>query len=275
MDRLLREGNPPAGQLASPKPQYKKPGVDEYAPVEGQHGAPFATLKDASGNIVSPATEDKLEQVRQLLAGVATEAKLEQARTLLNTISNKDFATQATLEVVQSELALIKSELANIKANQLSGDQKVQLSGTMVKLQTYTFATNVAPGSSVMIEVIPPTGRTWTIQALQTAIEPPTGATSGTHVLHTYLAGQQIMLGSFRGTYTDRVSYVAGRVIKDANLSPLVDQVYPSNPEALAKFLVGLKISASVSLRFQYTNNTDVVQEKVSNWIRLSVIEEG
>jgi hypothetical protein len=132
MDRLLREGNPPPGQLASPKPQYKKPGVDEYAPVEGQHGAPFATLKDASGNIVSPATEDKLEQVRQLLTGVATEAKLEQARVLLNTISNKDFATQATLEVVRSELALIKSELDNIKQNQTSGDQKVQLSGTKV-----------------------------------------------------------------------------------------------------------------------------------------------
>src|SRR5690554_3322021 len=95
MDRLLREGNPPAGQLASPKPQYKKPGVDEYAPVEGQHGAPFATLKDATGAVVSPATE-------------------------------------ATLEQVKSELELVKSELATIKANQLSGDQKVQLSGTMV-----------------------------------------------------------------------------------------------------------------------------------------------
>ena len=95
MDRLLREGNPPAGQLASPKPQYKKPGVDEYAPVEGQHGAPFATLKDASGNVVSPATDAKLEQVKM-------------------------------------ELELVKSELATIKANQLSGDQKVQLSGTIM-----------------------------------------------------------------------------------------------------------------------------------------------
>jgi hypothetical protein len=92
MDRLLREGNPPAGQLASPKPQYKKPGVDEYAPVEGQHGAPFAILKDASGNVVSPATDAKLEQVK-------------------------------------SELELVKSELEAIKANQLSGDQKVQVSG--------------------------------------------------------------------------------------------------------------------------------------------------
>lgn len=95
MDRLIREENPPTGQLASPKPQYKKPGVDGYEPVEGQHGAPFATLKDASGNVVSPATDAKLEQVK-------------------------------------SELELVKSELQTIKANQLSGDQKVQLSGTKV-----------------------------------------------------------------------------------------------------------------------------------------------
>jgi hypothetical protein len=95
MDRLLREGNPPAGQLPSPKPQYKKPGVDEYAPVEGQHGAPFAILKDASGNVISPATDAKLEQVK-------------------------------------SELELVKSELQTIKANQTSGDQKVQLSGNDV-----------------------------------------------------------------------------------------------------------------------------------------------
>ena len=139
MDRLLREGNPPAGQLASPKPQYKKPGVDEYAPVEGQHGAPFAILKDASGNVVSPATEAKLEQVRALLSGVATEAKLEQARVLLNSINSKDFATASkqdalntVVEDLKSELALVKAELQAIKANQLSGDQIVQLSGTKV-----------------------------------------------------------------------------------------------------------------------------------------------
>ena len=136
MDRLLREGNPPVGQLASPKPQYKKPGVDEYAPVEGQHGAPFAILKDASGAVVSPATEATLEQVRALLSGVATENKLEQARTLLDAISTKDFATSSkqdalkiAVEDLKSELNLVKSELATIKANQLSGDQKVQLSG--------------------------------------------------------------------------------------------------------------------------------------------------
>ena len=95
MDRLLREANPPTGQLASPKPQYKKPGEDAYEPVEGQYGAPFAILKNASGQVISPATDAKLEQVK-------------------------------------SELELVKSELANIKANQISGDQKVQLSGNDV-----------------------------------------------------------------------------------------------------------------------------------------------
>lgn len=140
MDRLLREGNPPAGQLASPKPQYKKPGVDEYAPVEGQHGAPFAILKDASGNVVSPATEAKLEQVRALLSGVATENKLEQARVLLNTISTKDFATQTTLAAVLAKLGQLETEIQAVKANQLSGDQKVQLSGTIATLYSMNFA---------------------------------------------------------------------------------------------------------------------------------------
>jgi cytochrome c-type biogenesis protein CcmH/NrfF len=91
------------------------------------------TLKDASGAVVSPATEAKLEQVRALLSGVATENKLEQARTLLEAISTKDFATQTTLAAVLAKLADLESELATIKANQLSGDQKVQLSGTMTE----------------------------------------------------------------------------------------------------------------------------------------------
>jgi hypothetical protein len=206
MDRLLREGNPPTGQLASPKPQYKDVQTNNWEELKGEGGAsyvkdkdvfakleqarvlldaisgkdfatqttlaavlakladleselatikanqlsgdqkvqlsgtPFATLKDANGNVVSPATEDKLEQVRQLLSGVATEAKLEQARTLLDAISTKDFATASkqdalkiAVEDLKSELILVKSELANIKANQLSGDQKVQLSGTIAE----------------------------------------------------------------------------------------------------------------------------------------------
>ena len=125
--------------------------MDEYEPVEGQHGAPFATLKDASGNIISPATEDKLEQVRQLLAGVATEAKLEQARTLLDAINTKDFATQTTLAAVLAKLADLESELATIKANQISGDQKVTLSGTIVEVVALAQGFEITAGSKVFV----------------------------------------------------------------------------------------------------------------------------
>jgi hypothetical protein len=130
--------------------------VDEYAPVEGQHGAPFATLKDASGNVVSPATEAKLEQVRALLSGVATENKLEQARVLLNTISTKDFATQTTLAAVLAKLGQLETEIQAVKANQLSGDQKVQLSGTLTELfgkdlSARPSASSVGVGTTFMI----------------------------------------------------------------------------------------------------------------------------
>ena len=97
----------------------------------------------------------KLEQVRTLLAGVATEDKLEQARALLQTISGKDFATQTTLAQVKSELELVKAELQAIKANQLSGDQKVQLSGTIMELYGATIderppANSVPVGATYM-----------------------------------------------------------------------------------------------------------------------------
>ncbi len=120
MDRLKREANPPTGQLASPVPQYKDTALNDWAELQGEGGASYVKDRDAIA---------KLEQARALLAGVATEEKLEQARALLQSIAGKDFATQATLTQVQNELALVKTELQTIKANQLSGAQKVQLSG--------------------------------------------------------------------------------------------------------------------------------------------------
>jgi predicted nucleic acid-binding Zn-ribbon protein len=194
MDRLLREGNPPPGQLASPKPQYKDVQTNSWEELKGEGGASYVKDKDALAkleqarvllNAISGkdfatqttlaavlakladlesklatikanqlsgdqkvtlsginaelealmqgfATEDKLEQVRQLLTGVATENKLEQARTLLEAISTKDFATQTTLAAVLAKLGQLETEIQAVKANQLSGNQKVQLSGTKV-----------------------------------------------------------------------------------------------------------------------------------------------
>ncbi len=70
------------------------------------------TLKDASGAVVSPATEATLEQVRALLSGVATEAKLEQARTLLDAISGK-VATEITLGQAVQKLTDLLARLEN------------------------------------------------------------------------------------------------------------------------------------------------------------------
>ena len=49
-------------------------------------------------------------------------------------IKGKDFATNTTLAQVKSELEAVKAELQAVKANQTSGAQKVQLSGTLTEL---------------------------------------------------------------------------------------------------------------------------------------------
>lgn len=76
------------------------------------------------------------------LENLATETKLEAVRTLV--------------EDLKSELILVKSELANIKANQLSGDQKVTLSGTMT--ERYGADVNSRPPADTV-----PAGATFTI----------------------------------------------------------------------------------------------------------------
>ncbi len=63
-------------------------------------------------------------------------------------ISSEEFAQDVTvqgikseLEDVKSELVLVKNGIETLKENQTSGDQKVQLSGTIAELQTDLLAT--------------------------------------------------------------------------------------------------------------------------------------
>jgi hypothetical protein len=86
------------------------------------------------------ATEGKLEQVRALLAGTATEDTLEQARILLASLDGKDYATQATLAAVLAKLGQLETEIQAVKANQLSGEQKVQQVGNIATLYSMNFA---------------------------------------------------------------------------------------------------------------------------------------
>ena len=156
-----------------PIPQAYNPDIDDYEPVHstnnalnqviyGPNGQPISTVgnklavraTELEALMQGLATEGKLEQVRQLLSGVATENKLEQARALLEAISTKDFATQTTLAAVLAKLADLESELATIKANQLSGDQKVQLSGTIGSKQVIVRKINANFTHELGIETI-------------------------------------------------------------------------------------------------------------------------
>jgi hypothetical protein len=62
----------------------------------------------------------------------AIKAALDLVKLNTDSIKNKDFATDTTLAQVKSELEAVKAELQAVKANQVSGDQKVQLSGNDV-----------------------------------------------------------------------------------------------------------------------------------------------
>ena len=245
MDRLLREGNPPAGQLASPKPQYKKPGVDEYAPVEGQHGAPFATLKDASGNVVSPATEAKLEQVRALLSGVATENKLEQARVLLNTISTKDFATQTTLAAVLAKLGQLETEIQAVKANQLSGDQKVQLSGTMDTREVIRPRALLTKGeSNVTIKTVPTGAKGFVAQLIVHGISGTWEAGGGVSFRVAHYSASR---SGFHFIYDS---------INSSHMEDIVIKMYPGLGTAVPTGL-------AVKLTERWSNVNDILEERV------------
>lgn len=54
------------------------------------------------------------------------------------------------IKAIKAELALVKAELQTIKANQLSGDQKVQLSGTIVSTPALG-PMEVAAGARVLV----------------------------------------------------------------------------------------------------------------------------
>jgi len=71
MRRLIREGNPPSGQLASPVPQYWNPSTGTFEDVLGAHGAPRAILYDPNGQPIGTQTNPLDVRVREL------EAKLD------------------------------------------------------------------------------------------------------------------------------------------------------------------------------------------------------
>ncbi len=95
------------------------------------------------------ATESSLIAVNDRLDTLV--GKLESTLAEVEALVGKDYATQGTLaqvldklssepstasrqDVLKAEVEAVKAELQAMKANQLSGDQKVQLSGTMMEI---------------------------------------------------------------------------------------------------------------------------------------------
>ena len=147
-------------------PQYYNPTTDEYEVLHGTAGANHVVIYGPDGQPAALATEAKLEAVRLLLQTLdgkdfATQTTLAQVKQVLDALSgavstsSKQDALNIAVEDLKSELILVKSELANIKANQLSGDQKVQLSGTIMELYGATIderppANSVPVGATYM-----------------------------------------------------------------------------------------------------------------------------
>lgn len=76
--RLIREGDPPSGQLASPVPQYWNPSTEAFEDVLGAHGAPRAILYGPNGQPISQSNPLEV-RVREL------EAELAAMRGMLET----------------------------------------------------------------------------------------------------------------------------------------------------------------------------------------------
>ena len=116
-----------------------------HTQVKGTDGLAPKTLKtDTDGKLIVShdsglATEATLAAINTALdtlnSNVSTEAKLEAIRVLLATTqmyaSDIFLAIRARDWAKDTTLALVKAELEELKANQLSGEQKVQLTGTV------------------------------------------------------------------------------------------------------------------------------------------------
>jgi hypothetical protein len=124
-DRLVREGNPPSGRIASPVPQYWNSVLEEYEKAQGSAGAiriqalteTIADLKSLLDAFVAEdfASEETLGSLKTSTGATddavvdagavgTLQAKMRRLSTdlgaLLTAFNSKDFATQTTLSAL-------------------------------------------------------------------------------------------------------------------------------------------------------------------------------
>ena len=133
MRRLIREGNPPSGQPASPVPQYWNPSTETFEDVLGAHGAPRAILYGPNGQPIGTQTnpldvrvrelEAKLDELKQTIeSGVQLKGRLQIMDRIAGIVHElgpgETYKTERPLDasMIQSDIAtIVVSGQANAK----------------------------------------------------------------------------------------------------------------------------------------------------------------
>jgi hypothetical protein len=239
-------------------PQYYNPTTDEYEALHGTAGANHVVIYGPDGQPAALATEAKLEAVRALLAllegkDFATDTKAEAIRLLLASLDGKDFASETTLAALEAELALMKAELAAIKANQTSGDQKVQLSGKKASLRRVNASSSavVEAGKTENIDITPTAGHIGRLRGLAISQAAPPGATKNGHYCNIIVGS--VSLGQISAGYDKKLAFSYSAPETGINARP-------TDSLAFIIMLYNIVFSTANPLRLSYVNNTDVDQ---------------
>ncbi len=101
----------------------------------GRKHVSIGQTRDGKDEWITPVTmweKNKLSGL-YLPPGFLPDDDVAMPRVKVQLPGSENFAKDLTIQEVTSELELVKAELQTIKTNQLSGDQKVQLYGTVVE----------------------------------------------------------------------------------------------------------------------------------------------
>lgn len=125
---------------------------------------------------------------------------------------------------------------------------------TYVDTGYVTQTTTIPPGQSEAIIVRANPGFVFTVVGLMLLVEPPPGATAGTHSFEVQGEGSGITLLKGVSTYAAGVKYAYGYWL-EANSAQ-----YPPSDAAQAVVVKGFKFDQDTGIIFIYKNNTDADQ---------------
>ena len=159
-----------------------------------------------------------------------------------------------------------------------TGNVSVQVSGRKAtpKAITITSSTTiVANGGTESIQTAVPSGKKWTIQALQLQIlnTADGGEVTGTHSVLCYITNTSgtVSIGNASSiNFVKRIEYRGGFVDQT---SAYLTGVIPDDHAAQTKLFNGIMLDANSQLRFDYINNTTANQTNART-LKLNVIEE-